>query len=152
MSYSSKPSSCQGAAPTGTAILAPLFAAIDSHSLIGRRDAVVFQLMVETGIWPIQIYSLTTDHYRNNWLSIPEEFGLNARTIALPPDLASKMDLYVTRIRPQFVPMSEYMFATADGGPLTVSVIRRRFQAYCARAGYCEAPLNLANYFPNRRS
>ncbi len=114
-----------------------IFNVIDTKSPIGFRDASIIQTLLDTGIRVTELTSLKLKHVNlaQRCLKIHGK-GNKERIVPVGVTVQKALAKYINKHRPNpMYPLSDNLFLTRDGMPLTPNRIQSIIETYANRAG-----------------
>jgi len=114
-----------------------IFNVIDTKSPIGFRDASIIQTLLDTGIRVTELTSLKLKHVNlaQRCLKIHGK-GNKERIVPVGVTVQKALAKYINKHRPNpMYPLSDNLFLTRDGMPLTPNRIQSIIETYANRTG-----------------
>lgn len=115
------------------------FDAINQSTVTGKRDFVIFQLALLTGLRAFELASLSVHdiNLAEAVLYVRDGKGQKDRTLPLASSLCTLLNEYLTSVRPKLLKdhKSDFLFVSQRQHPLWESAIRDLAMLYAKKAG-----------------
>jgi len=117
--------------------LRALFGTIETKSPIGIRDSTIMQTLLDTGMRVTELTGLELEDVNlvQRCLKVPGK-GNKERIVPIGVTVQKALAKYINKYRPQpMYPLSDNLFLTRDGMPLTPNRIQSIIETYANKAG-----------------